>query len=333
MDFIRNILFYGMASILLAPGAFAAGGQPAVIAEVASRQCVLAATGAEAGSVIQSMKVRTNGNALEQNVIASALKTLSVRSKGGLDKNFSNLTVNVQGALSTNGGTLSVAGMATASRVTLSQAEIDKAAASSTRAAAEAMVVHEFGHVVARRSNLQGAYDAQVPDCNISTYCTCQISNSGAPGKVHGHRREEFAEVFTAYIFDAGRLKSQCPEAYAFMQKKVFKNLDSEAPATANTCAAANVSRAYATTDGRVQPLPGGSDAPAGSQALTGVGGGGSGPGIDLSQLFIPLQSLVAREQQQSQAQEKATTTPASTGQGTKVAPEWKPDLGSGGTR
>jgi hypothetical protein len=84
----------------------------------------------------------------------------------------------------------------------------------------DAILVHELGHFVANKLNLYPQYNNKVPRrCRVSRYTTHMSS-----GAAISHRREEFAEVFAAYLTATDRLRSACPDAYHFMKRDVFNN-------------------------------------------------------------------------------------------------------------
>jgi hypothetical protein len=86
--------------------------------------------------------------------------------------------------------------------------------------ARDGILVHELGHYAANRANLYPLYDKTVKrKCKISGYCTHNSMN-----KAFNHRKEEFAEVFGAFLLATDRLKRDCKDAYEFMKKHVFNN-------------------------------------------------------------------------------------------------------------
>ncbi len=297
--------------LLLSFVASVAHGKPATVSEVSSRACLRPVSGNAADVRISTSGVKfSGGNQTHKDVVASALSTVSIQSEGRLDSVFKGLSVNIVSSVSQSAR---AAGSATRNVV---QLKADELLVSRNKAVGEATVVHELGHVLSRRKNLQPAYDSQVDDCNLTTYCTHTPARNGAPGPAHGHRREEFAEVFAAYIFHSDALKSQCPSAYNFMKAKVF-GTDARSSAS---CKPMPEDRSYETADGRVVKI-GDGVAPEGYSAQTNAG-------IDLNGIaqFIQLTALTQREQEQKKAQEQMitpsdTTTPAS-GEGTRVIPE-----------
>lgn len=90
------------------------------------------------------------------------------------------------------------------------------------------LMVHEAGHVVGNRG-YYASYNRSVRNaCTISKYCTHRTV-VGADGSHthHAHtganrRNEEFAEVFSAFIYKTDRLRRECPQAYQYMRDEVF---------------------------------------------------------------------------------------------------------------
>lgn len=273
----------------------AVGGKPATMSEVASRACMSEARGAEADDVISSENMRvSNANPKDKEVIASAIRTYSVRSGGKLDGMFRNLQVSIEGNLGQSGGA-DIGGLATKNSVRLGRNVMSTAG--SARATAEATVIHEFAHVLGRRGTgrgnrrLQDDYASASPRCAISTYCTHKVSSTGAPGAAHNHRREEFAEVVTAYIFDPNRLKSQCPQSYEYMKSQVFGGNDAMMAQSGKACRPQPYSRSYSRADGKQAPISGAGFPPGGAQAF-----------IQVGQQLLQMQQLNDLEDQRQQA-------------------------------
>lgn len=286
-----------------------------MISEIANRGCVLQSVGTESESLLSSFNiVPRNANATHRDVIASALRTLSTRSGGKMDGALRNIQVQVTSAsLGTSGG-LRIAGQATRNSITLSS-EILNTAGQGGRAVAEATVIHEMAHTYGKRSGMEGRYASQVGDvCDISLYCTHKIAQNGAPAEAHGHRREEFAEVLTAFIFDGNRLQTQCPAAYNFMRDEIFDG--NPGPPE---CAPAEFSRSYRTANGEFQNIQGGGMAPSGYEVW-----------IQIGQQLMRMRQLTAMEeardrqqrQQEQRQQPRGNNGGAPSGQGSEVAPE-----------
>lgn len=86
----------------------------------------------------------------------------------------------------------------------------------------EGILVHEIGHYVANEGNWYPRYEQAVRTrCRVSRYCTHTSANNTIQ-----HRREEFAEVFAAFLMSTDRLKRDCPESYEFLKKEMFNNSD-----------------------------------------------------------------------------------------------------------
>lgn len=84
----------------------------------------------------------------------------------------------------------------------------------------EGILVHEIGHYVANRGGWYPRYERAVTRrCQVSRYCTHTQA-----GRAINHRREEFAEVFAAFLLSTDRLKAECPESYQFMKTQMFNN-------------------------------------------------------------------------------------------------------------
>lgn len=95
-----------------------------------------------------------------------------------------------------------------------------KCADGSEVIARDGILIHELGHYAANRANLYPDYEKQVKKkCKISGYCT-----HNSMQKVFNHRKEEFAEVFGAFLLATDRLKRDCKQAYDFMKKNLFNN-------------------------------------------------------------------------------------------------------------
>ncbi len=84
----------------------------------------------------------------------------------------------------------------------------------------EGILVHEIGHYVANRGNWYPKYEQAVRKrCQVSRYCTHTAANHAIQ-----NRKEEFAEVFAAFLMATDRLKRDCPDAYQFFKKEMFNN-------------------------------------------------------------------------------------------------------------
>lgn len=282
--------------LFISVGYAVVAGKPSQVAELANGACLAEARGVEAEAIMDSQNIRVTGaNLPEKEVLASAIRTLSVRSGGSLDGMFRNLQIQVKNSVVPDravAANVTIGGQATANTV-----ELVRSSLTNGGGAAEATVIHELGHVIGRRGTargrrLQDAYTS-VPQCNLTTYCTHTVNNQGGAGAAHGHRREEFAEVVSAYIFMADQLRQQCPQSYEFIKAEVFGGTDAATSGTA--CTPRPFSRSYTATDGRNVPISGGGIAPGGTQAL-----------VQLGQQLIEIQNLNRAEEERRQAAQQA---------------------------
>lgn len=194
--------------------------QLAMIASLESqnRACVARAPASAEGTQRSGVTV-SGARGDEQRLVHSAIARINVLAGGGRLSELRGLQIRFKETLGrprTDGGCLPASQMTGA-------VEIARRCAPGARVQENNIVgsygtgllIHEIGHYVGNR----GGYRGYPGGCRISQYCT--HSMSGRAHSAHQQKREEFAEVFAAYVLQPDRLRQHpgCQAAYQHMRR------------------------------------------------------------------------------------------------------------------
>ncbi|HRK07643.1 MAG TPA: hypothetical protein PLZ57_07715 [Pseudobdellovibrionaceae bacterium] len=194
--------------------------QLAMVASLESqnRACVARAPGSSDATQRSGVTV-SGARGDEQRLVHSAIGRINALAGGGRLSELRGLQIRFKETLGrprTDGGCLPASQMSGA-------VEIARRCAPGARVQENniigsygtGLLVHEIGHYVGNR----GGYRGYPGGCRISQYCT--HSMSGRPHSAHQQKREEFAEVFAAYVLQPDRLRRHpgCQAAYQHLRR------------------------------------------------------------------------------------------------------------------
>lgn len=220
LGLLRLVVLIGIGSAALQMVSRVEARQLAMVASLESqnRACVARAPGSS--DLTQRSGVTVSGaRGDEQRLVHSAIGRINALAGGGRLGELRGLQIRFKETLGrprTDGGCLPASQMSGA-------VEIARRCAPGARVQENniigsygtGLLVHEIGHYVGNR----GGYRGYPGGCRISQYCT--HSMSGRPHSAHQQKREEFAEVFAAYVLQPDRLRQHpgCQAAYQHMRR------------------------------------------------------------------------------------------------------------------